>query len=303
MTHKSGPAVTHTSVMVSELLEHLNVRPGGRYIDCTVGVGGHAAAILQAGEPDCRLLGLDADPEALRIARERLTPFGACVTLVESYFSEVTQVAAEAGFLPADGLICDLGVSSVQLDRPERGFSFRAEGPLDMRFGPSAERTAADIVNSESQEELARILYEYGEERRSRRIARRIVERRPFSSTTQLAKAVEQVAGEGRQASRSRVHPATKTFLALRIAVNQELRHLETVLAEARDLLGFGSRLVVISFHSLEDRLVKRFLQDASRGDAPTFRLLTRKVVRPGPAEVQGNRRSRSARLRAAEAI
>ena len=303
MTHEAGPAVTHTSVMVSELLEHLNVRPGGRYIDCTVGVGGHAAAILQAGEPDCRLLGLDADPEALRIARERLTPFGARVTLVESYFSEVTQVAAEAGFLPADGLICDLGVSSVQLDRPERGFSFRAEGPLDMRFGPSAERTAADIVNSESQEELARILYEYGEERRSRRIARRIVERRPFSSTTQLAKAVEQVAGEGRQASRSRVHPATKTFLALRIAVNQELRHLETVLAEARDLLGFGSRLVVISFHSLEDRLVKRFLQDASRGDAPTFRLLTRKVVRPGPAEVQGNRRSRSARLRAAEAI
>ena len=303
MTHEAGPAVTHTSVMVSELLEHLNVRPGGRYIDCTVGVGGHAAAILQAGEPDCRLLGLDADPEALRIARERLTPFGARVTLVESYFSEVTQVAAETGFLPADGLICDLGVSSVQLDRPERGFSFRAEGPLDMRFGPSAERTAADIVNSESQEELARILYEYGEERRSRRIARRIVERRPFSSTTQLAKAVEQVAGEGRQASRSRVHPATKTFLALRIAVNQELRHLETVLAEARDLLGFGSRLVVISFHSLEDRLVKRFLQDASRGDAPTFRLLTRKVVRPGPAEVQGNRRSRSARLRAAEAI
>jgi len=303
MTDHSPRVLHHDAVMVSEVLEHLQVRPGGRYIDCTVGAGGHAAAILKAGEPDCRLLGLDADPQALNLARQRLAPFGDRVTLVESYSNEIALIAAEAGFVPADGLICDLGISSLQLDQPERGFSFRAEGPLDMRFGPSADCTAADIVNSESQEELARILYEYGEERRSRRIARRIVERRPFSSTIQLAKAVEQVAGEGRQASRSRVHPATKTFLALRIAVNQELRHLETVLAEARDLLGFGSRFVVISFHSLEDRLVKRFLQNASRSDAPTFRLLTRKVVRTGPDEVQRNRRSRSARLRAAEAI
>ena len=295
---------THVAVMVQELVELLQVRPAGRYIDCTVGAGGHAAAILEAGAPDCRLLGIDADPQAIALAREQLAPFGERITLVESYSSAIAQVAADQHFVPADGLICDLGVSSMQLDQPERGFSFRAEGPLDMRFGPSANYMAADIVNSESQEELTRILYEYGNERRSRRIARRIVEKRPFSSTTQLAKAVEQAAGEGRQASRSsRVHPATKTFLALRIAVNQELQHLKTVLAEARGLLGFGSRFAVISFHSLEDRAVKRFLQHASRGETPTFRLLTRKVVRPSLEEVRRNPRSRSARLRVAEAI
>ena len=295
---------THIAVMAQELVELLQVRPGGRYIDCTVGAGGHAAAILEAGAPDCRLLGIDADPQAIELAREKLAPFGEQVILIESYSSAIAKVATDQHFVPADGLICDLGVSSMQLDQPERGFSFRAEGPLDMRFGPSADCTAADIINSESQEELARILYEYGNERRSRRIARRIVEKRPFNSTTQLAKAVEQAAGEGRQASRSsRVHPATKTFLALRIAVNQELRHLKTVLAEARGLLGFGSRFAVISFHSLEDRMVKRFLQNASRAETPTFRPLTRKVIRPSLAEVRRNPRSRSARLRVAEAV
>ena len=294
----------HTSVLLNETIRYLNVRPGGRYIDCTIGAGGHAAAILAASEPDGRLLGLDADPEALSVARERLAAYGDRVTLVERYFDDVDIVAREANFVPADGVLCDLGVSSMQLDRPQRGFSFRQDGPLDMRFGPQADLTAADIVNGYSEQELARILYEYGEERRSRRIARRIVEQRPLDSTLDLVKAVEQAAGKGRPTSFSRVHPATKTFLALRMAVNHELRRLSDFLALVRGLLdGFGARLVVIAFHSLEDRITKQFLRDASHGETPTFRVLTRKVVRPSADETQRNPRSRSARLRAAEAV
>jgi len=294
----------HTPVMLSETLEYLAVRPGGRYIDCTVGAGGHAAAILEACGPDGRLLGLDADPDAVAVARERLTAFGDRVTLRTAYFDAVGALAAEAAMLPADGVLCDLGVSSLQLDRPERGFSFREAGPLDMRFGPDAEQTAADIVNETTVEELARILYELGEERRSRRIARAIVERRPLRTTLDLAKAVEQAAGKGRQSNpSSRVHPATKTFLALRMAVNQELRRLSDFLALARGLLGFGSRLVILTFHSLEDRLVKNYLRDHARGPEAAYRILTRHVVRPAPDEVRRNPRSRSAHLRAAEAI
>ena len=293
----------HESVMTAEVLEYLAVRPGGRYIDCTTGAGGHSAAILEASAPDGRLLALDADPQALALAAERLARFGQRVAFAERYVDEISDVAQAQGMTPADGLLCDLGVSSMQLDQPKRGFSFRQDGPLDMRMGPRADMTAADIVNGYPEEELASVLYRYGEERRSRRIARRIVERRPLTSTRDLAKAVEQAAGKGRKASNpSRVHPATKTFLALRIAVNQELRRLSDFLALARGLLGFGSHLVVLSFHSLEDRIVKQFLREASQGEAPTFRVLTRKVVRPPAAEVERNPRSRSARLRAAEA-
>ena len=293
----------HTAVMVEELLEFLQVRPGGRYIDCTVGAGGHSAAILETSSPDGRVLGLDADPQALTIAAERLAPYEGRFELTQTYSSGAADAAAAAGFASVDGVVCDWGVSSMQLDTPERGFSFQEEGPLDMRFGPDAELTAADIVNEYSQEELARVLYEYGDERRSRRIARVIVERRPLLSTTDLAKAVEQVAGKGRKSIPfSRVHPATKTFLALRLAVNQELRHLRDFLALARGLLGFGSRLVILTFHSLEDRLVKNFLRDNSRAENPAFRLLTKKVVRPSADEVRRNPRSRSARLRAGEA-
>ena len=304
-TPPATPQPTHQPVMLAETLEYLNVRPGGRYIDCTVGLGGHAAAILGASAPDGRLLGLDADPEALAIAGGRLAGFGSRVTLRPFYFDRVAEVAPPLGFAPADGLLCDLGVSSLQLDRPERGFSFRAAGPLDMRYGPDAEETAADMVNGYSETDLANVLFEYGDERRSRRIARAIVERRPLRSTLDLAKAVEQAVGKGHQPSsvRSRVHPATKTFLALRIAVNQELRRLRDLLAFARGLLGFGSRLVIISFHSLEDRIVKNSLRDAARSAPPAFRVLTRHVVRPSAEEVRTNPRSRSARLRAAEAI
>ena len=297
------PAQTHSSVMTGEVLEYLKVRPGGRYIDCTTGAGGHSAAILEASGPDGRLLANDADPDALVIARERLAAYDDRVVFSEHYFDEIAETATTAGFVPADGLLCDLGVSSMQLDRPERGFSFRQEGPLDMRMSPQADLTAAEIVNGYREVDLANLIYRYGDERRSRRIARQIVARRPLATTIDLAKAVEQAAGKGRKAnSFSRVHPATKTFLALRSAVNQELRRLGDFLALARSLLGFGSPLVIISFHSLEDRIVKHFLRDASRGETPTFRVLTRKVARPGAAEVERNPRSRSARLRAAEA-
>ncbi len=294
----------HQSVLVEEVLHYLQPRAGGRYIDCTVGAGGHAAAILEQAGGDSRLLGLDADPQALALARERLALYGERVTLVQTYFDAVDTVARKADFVPADGMLLDLGVSSMQLDRAERGFSFQQAGPLDMRFGPDAEATAFEIVNQYAVEDLATLLYEFGDERRSRRIARAIVERRPITSTTDLAKAVEEAAGGGRRSrTHSQVHPATKTFLALRIAVNQELRRLATVLAVARGLLGFGSRLVIIAFHSQEDRIVKRFLQEADRSADPTFQILTKHVVRPSQAEVRANPRSRSARLRAAEAV
>ena len=293
----------HQPVMRDEALEYLNVRPGGRYIDCTTGAGGHSAAILEASAPDGLLLANDADPAALAVARGRLAGYGDRVRFAEGYFDDITSSAAAAGIVPADGVLLDLGVSSMQLDTPERGFSFRESGPLDMRMSPATDLTAAAIVNEYEEGDLADLLYRLGDEWRSRRIARQIVARRPLATTTDLAKAVEQAAGKGRKASTSsRVHPATKTFLALRMAVNQELRRLGDFLALARSLLGFGSRLVIISFHSLEDRLVKQFLRDASQGDAPAFRVLTRKVVRPSAAEVERNPRSRSARLRAAEA-
>lgn len=303
MNAHDDPTSPHASVMTPEVLDYLNVRPGGRYIDCTVGAGGHSAAILDASSPDGRLLANDADPEALAITRERLASYGDRVSFSEHYFDEVSDAAASAGVTPADGLLCDLGVSSMQLDSPERGFSFRESGPLDMRMSPQADLTAAEIVNEYEEADLADLLYRLGDERRSRRIARQIVARRPLATTMDLAKAVEQAAGKGRKASTfSRVHPATKTFLALRMAVNQELRRLGDFLALARSLLGFGSRLVIISFHSLEDRIVKQFLRGASQGEAPAFRVLTRKVARPTAAEVERNPRSRSARLRAAEA-
>ncbi len=298
----------HNAVMVPDVMEYLQVRAGGRYIDCTVGAGGHSEAILRASAPNGRVLALDADPDAIGIATDRLREFGDRVVLRECYFEEIAEIAQATGFVPADGLLCDLGVSSMQLDTPARGFSFRDDGPLDMRFSPHGEVTAADIVNRFSEQDLARILYENADERRSRRIARRIVEHRPLSSTLDLAKAVEQAAGKGHQPSSSRVHPATKTFLALRMEVNQELLHLRHLLAIARGLLGFGSRLVVLAFHSVEDRIVKQFLRGASRAAdsmpaGPSFHLLTRKVVRPDREEIRRNPRARSARLRAAEAL
>ena len=303
----------HIPVLVREVVEALAVRPGGRYVDCTLGGGGHARAILEAASPDGELLGIDLDPEALSTARREMAALADRVIFAEGNFSQVADICRAHGFMPVQGILFDLGLSSLQLEEESRGFSFQREGPLDMRFSPHEGTTAADIVNTYSEESLADLIWRYGEERQSRRIARRLIEGRPFRTTTQLAKAVEQAVG---RRTRGVIHPATTTFQALRIAVNQELQHLEAALIQAHGLLGFGSRLVAISYHSLEDRIVKGFLrQEASDcicppglpvcscGHRATLRLVARGAVRPSPAEVAANPRSRSARLRVAERL
>ena len=306
-------ATEHAPVMLKEVVEALNVRPGGRYVDGTVGGGGHALAILQAAEPGGSLLGLDRDPRALERTGERLTKYKTDVQLVQSDFSNVADVCEEASFSPVHGLLLDLGMSSLQLDDAERGFSFQREGPLDMRFSPDQTITAADIVNEYDKDDLADVLKRYGEETRAKRIARRIVERRPLQTTTELAKVVEEAVG-GRVRRQS--HPATRTFQALRIAVNQELLSLEAALPQAYGLLGDLGRLVVLAYHSLEDRLVKQYIRLESRDcicpprlpvcvceHKASLRPIGRKAIRPSVEEVESNPRSRSARMRAAERL
>jgi len=303
----------HVPVLLQEVVEAMAVRPGGRYVDCTLGGGGHAEAILRASSPDGELLGIDLDPGALATAREHLAAFAPRVAFVEGSFGDVGNLCRDWGFAAVDGVLFDLGLSSLQLEDESRGFSFQREGPLDMRFSPRQELTAAEIVNTYGEEALADLLWQYGEERESRRIARRLVQERPFHTTTQLAKAVEQAVG---RRARGVIHPATRTFQALRIAVNQELVHLDTALLQAHGLLGFGARLVVISYHSLEDRIVKNFLRREARdcicppgvlicicGHRATLRLVARSVVKPSAAEVAANPRARSARLRVAERL
>lgn len=299
----------HRPVLCQETMTGLQVRPGGCYIDCTVGEGGHAEGILEASSPNGRLLGIDADPEALEVAKERLTRFGSRVTLVNDNFVKLSEIATRHRFLPADGVLFDLGLSSLQLERSERGFSFQREGPLDMRFNPARQRTKAlDLVNGLSERELAEILSQFGEERFARRIARAIVRNRPLATTKQLAAVAARAVGR-----RGRIHPATKTFQALRIAVNDELQALETALPQAVDCLASGGRLAVISFHSLEDRMVKEyFRQEASHcicpSEAPvctcqheaTLAIATKRVLRPSPEEIERSPRSRSAKLRIA---
>jgi 16S rRNA (cytosine1402-N4)-methyltransferase len=305
--------VRHEPVMLQEVVAALAVRPGGRYVDCTVDGGGHAEAILEAASPGGSLLGLDADPEAATMARERLGRFGDDVAIVQANFREIDSVCRERGYAPVNGVLFDLGLSSHQLASATRGFSFRTEAPLDMRFGPSSETTASYWVNEASEADLVDLLWRFGEERQSRRIARVIVNSRPLRTTTDLAKAVEQAVG---RRPGSQTHPATKTFQALRIAVNQELASLAEALPRAHGLLGFGSRLVVISYHSLEDRIVKQFIAQESRdcicppgqpvctcGHKATLKPVTRGILTPSPAEVAANPRSRSAKLRAAERI
>ncbi len=287
--------------MLHEALTMLDVRPGGRYLDATVGLGGHAEAILDASAPNGRLLGTDADPEAIAAASIRLDRFGARSMLTQCWLDR--SAPAAAALMPLDGILCDLGVSSLQLDSPERGFSFRAGGPLHMQLGPSDDPTAAtadEIVNDWSADDLAALIREYGEDRRARRLARGIVERRPVTTTRELAQAVVDSIGVRPGA---RIHPATRVFQAIRIEVNRELDRLAKFLAQARDLLRLGGRLVVIAFHSLEDRIVKRFLRERSSVPEPSFRTLTRRVMRPSAEEIARNPRARSARLRAAEAI
>jgi len=302
----------HVPVMLEEVVRALQVQPGGRYVDCTVGAGGHAAAILERSQPGGQLLGIDADPEAIAIAHARLASFGESVVLVNDNFSNLLAVCEKHDFLPVHGILFDLGLASFQIDVPDRGFSFQQEAALDMRTSPGLETSAADIVNTYDEEDLARTIYEYGEEPLSRRIARAIVRARPIETTVQLANIVERALG-GR---RSRIHPATRTFQALRIAVNNELDNLQSALSQAVEALGFEGRLVVISYHSLEDRIVKQFLRRESTGcicppDTPecvcghvaTLKLVNKKVIMPSREEVLANPRSRSARLRCAERI
>lgn len=302
----------HTPVMVEETIQALAVSPGGRYIDATVNGGGHAAVIIEHSSPGGQLLGIDADPAAIAAAKDRLAIYNGSVRLVNDNFANLEAICLKTDFFPVHGIFFDLGLSSLQLSDSGRGFSFQREASLDMRFSPGQELTAADIVNTYSEANLARLIWTYGEEKQSRRIARQIVARRPLKTTLELAAVVEQACG-GR---RGRIHPATKTFQALRIAVNQELENLEAALRQAVNLLGADGRLVVISYHSLEDRIVKRFMLNEAKGcicppeklvcacgHTPRLRLITKKVVTPSRAEIIVNPRSRSARLRAATRI
>jgi len=305
-------APTHIPVLLQETIEALAVQPGGRYIDCTLGAGGHAAAILERSSPGGQLLGIDADPDTIEAARSRLEAYGSSILLVNENFANLEAICIKYDFLPVHGILLDLGLSSLQLNSHSRGFSFQHDAPLDMRLSPSQKVTAADIVNTFSETKLAHLIKTYGEEAHSHQIANHIGRERPITTTLQLARVIEQAVG-GR---RGRLHPATKTFQALRIAVNHELDHLEATLKQAINLLGFDGRLVVISYHSLEDRIVKHFMQQESRdcicppgvptcicGHKACLRLINKRVITPSPTEVQLNPRSRSAKLRAAERL
>jgi 16S rRNA (cytosine1402-N4)-methyltransferase len=304
----------HVPALLDEVIAALQPQRGGYFVDCTVGLGGHAAAILEKISPSGRLLGIDADPEAIKISQDKLSDYGEAVTLVNDNFVNLEAICGRYHFHPVDGILFDLGVSSLQLDTAERGFSFHLDAPLNMRFDPGQALTASDIVNSFSEQELAKLIERYGEERHSRRIAQHIVQNRPIATTVELARLVEQVLGA--PTHRGKIHPATRTFMALRIAVNSELQNLELALKQTPNLLRPGGRLTVISYHSLEDRIVKQFMRYAASsclcppgtvicrcGHVPTLKLISRKVIKPTSLEIESNPRSRSAKLRIAERL
>jgi len=286
---------SHTPVLLQEVLQWLQIKPDGIYVDATLGAGGHSAALAQKLVSG-RLISLDQDERALELARENLKPWSHLVTLVKSPFSRIAEVVHELGIPKVDGVLADLGVSSMQLDQSARGFSFREAGPLDMRMNAEAELTADEIVNQWSEKEIADLLYREADEHDSRRIAKAIVRARPLRDTAHLATIV---AGARKQWGRQRLHPATKTFLALRIAVNREMEELGQFLSRTPATIIPGGRWVVLSYHSREDRIVKHAFQEAERQG--TLRVLTRHVIQPGEAEQANNPRSRSAKLRCAE--
>jgi 16S rRNA (cytosine1402-N4)-methyltransferase len=310
-------AVRHHPVMVERVVELLRPRQGGVYLDATLGLGGHAERLLAASAPDGRVIGVDRDPAALGLARERLAWAGERLVPVAASFADLAEVAARAGVGTVDGVLYDLGVSSLQLDEPARGFSYRADAPLDMRMDPTGGITAAEVLNTYPRAELARILREYGEDRHAGRIARFIDEarrRRPVQTTGQLVDLVK--AAVPAAARRTGPHPARRAFQALRIEVNRELDALRASLPQAVDLLAPGGRLVVLSYHSLEDRIVKRALNAAAGRDDQTparlpvaappparVAILTRRPETPTAAEVAANPRAESAKLRAAEKL
>ena len=297
-------AVGHVPVLLKEAIDFLAVKRGGTYMDATVGLGGHSFEIAKRLGAPGHLIGFDKDPAALERARERLAAMSngnwPAVTLIHGSFAEAGERVAPASL---DGMMADLGVSSLQLGDPARGFSFQAEGPLDMRMNPMSGETAEQVVNHIDERELADVIYEFGEERRSRRIARAIVRSRPIRTTTQLVEVVSAAARSMKlgQHKYDRIHPATKTFQALRIFVNRELDDLKALLEAAPRVLKPGGRLVVISFHSLEDRIVKDALREGAKQG--WYRLLTKKPVTASEEEIDRNPRSRSAKMRAAERV
>jgi 16S rRNA (cytosine1402-N4)-methyltransferase len=302
----------HTPVLYQNVLSNLNLRSGGRYIDGTVGAGGHAAGILEQASPNGVLLGLDRDPAALEMARQRLQSFGGRVELRHASYAQMDEIADSLGWTSVDGILLDLGLSSMQVDQAERGFSFVREGPLDMRFDPTEGKSAHELVNSLSEDDLRDILWQFGDEPKARTIASAIVAARPIQTTVELAEAIASATGRKRKG----IHPATRSFQAIRIAVNDELEQLKDGLEKAVKLLAPGGRFGVIAFHSLEDRIVKNFFRDESKDcvcppELPVcacdhkaqLKVVTRRPLKPEADEVERNPRSRSARLRVAEAL
>jgi 16S rRNA (cytosine1402-N4)-methyltransferase len=304
--------IHHLPVLYHHIIHALRPKSPGRFVDATVGAGGHASGILEASRPDGRLLGFDLDPQALALADQRLAFYRGRYHLVQASYITLLEQLARLNWEHVDGIVIDLGVSSMQLDTPQRGFSFREEGPLDMRFNPDQPRTAADLVNTMPEEALADILWKYGEEPQSRRIARAIRQSRPLNTTTELASVIQKAIGR----PQGRIHPATRSFQAIRIAVNEELQAIEEFLPQAVAALAPGGRVAVISFHSLEDRIVKQYFRRESSdcicppqqpvctcGHRATIKEITRRPIKTEEDESRDNPRARSARLRIAEKL
>lgn len=302
----------HRPVLYHEIIHALRPRQGGLYVDCTIGAGGHAEGILRASNPDGRLLGLDLDPDAIALAQERLAEYLPRFHLVRASYITLSEQLARLGWVSVDGIVIDLGVSSMQLDNPEKGFSFQMDANLDMRFDPENPVDASKLVNKLSESELADIIYHYSDERYARQIAKAIVAARPIFTTHHLAEVVARVVGRRKKG----IHPATRTFQALRIAVNQEMENLKEVLPLAISALTPGGRLAVIAFHSIEDRLVKKFFREESKdcicpprqpvctcGHRAIISEVTRQPIKPMAEEIMQNPRSRSAKLRVAEKL
>jgi 16S rRNA (cytosine1402-N4)-methyltransferase len=313
MTAKRGEEnLPHRPVLYHEIIHAIDPTRGKKYVDATLGAGGHAWGILEESSPDGQLLGLDVDPQAIALARKRLSEFGNRAILVGASYTTLSAQLEDLDWGSVDGILLDLGASSMQFNTPERGFSFLHEGPLDMRFDPKAPLTAAELLNTWDEEAIADVLYRFGEERRSRQIAKAIIQARPLQNTSQLAEVVAQTL---KKPSKSRIHPATRTFQAIRIAVNGELDAIGQVLPQAIEALAPRGRLAVISFHSLEDRIVKRFFREHSQDQrdrehpmAPVVRkasarLVNRKPIIPDEEEIITNPRSRSAKLRVIEKL
>lgn len=304
--------IQHTPVMVPEILKGLNVSPGGRYIDCTLGEGGHTKSILEASNPGGEVLGIDADHEAIEVSKTRLEKYDDRFIFSNNNFNEIRKIAMKSNFIPCHGILFDLGVSSLQLDKESRGFSFRRKAPLDMRFSVNQTLTAEEVINTFSESEIADILYNFGEERRSRKIANIIVQNRPIKDADELSNLIK----TNLKRTNFKINPSTKTFQALRIYINEELNSLSKALEQSLEVVGVGGRIAVISYHSLEDRIVKNFFRNESKyciclpniticdcGHVPKIKIINKKPIIPSQNEIDSNKRSRSAKLRVVERI